>query len=61
MRTQNEGAKDNPVSSVRIELEAENRRLKTLVQEGRATEGEEIRLAEVRTELANLVGKSKNR
>ena len=41
----------------RAELEAENRKLKTLVQEGRATEAEEVRLAEVRFALAELVGK----
>ncbi len=41
----------------RAELEAENRRLKTLVQEGRATETEETRLGEVRTALAKLVGR----
>ena len=42
----------------RAALEAENRRLKTLVQEGNATVAEATRLLKVRSELAELVGRT---
>ncbi|KKK67801.1 hypothetical protein LCGC14_2950410, partial [marine sediment metagenome] len=37
--------------SARVALKAENRMLKTLVQEGRATVAQEARLTQVRNEL----------
>ena len=40
-------------------LKVENRMLKTLVQEGRATVAQEARLTQVRNELANIVGASR--
>ncbi len=54
------GRKEMEKYTDRAELEAENRRLKTLVQEGRATEAEEARLLEVRTALAKLVGRKES-